>query len=240
MRQEILAVAYNLLPNCHGAVTEEQIYYGIEQMLGQLAAGHPMAGWRQRLGRDLTNAEWTRIYDVTCWLWGQFQRAGLQEVFTQNVNQVLAAHAVMWDLGEDGRLHRVLPQAAQAQVAAALDELRPPQYAPALELFNAARDAYDDRPRRERDACTNVFDAMESVAKEKYGMPNATFGQVVAHLRQTQVLNEEIIGVLETINTLRNRNFGHGMVTPFNLYPAEVDFTYVSCIGAILLFTRTP
>jgi hypothetical protein len=81
---------------------------------------------------------------------------------------------------------------------------------------------------------------MESVAKEKYQRPQATFGNVVAHIRQTQALNEQIIAVLETINTLRNRNFGHGMVAPFSLNPTEVDFTYLVCVGAILMFTRTP
>jgi hypothetical protein len=62
----------------------------------------------------------------------------------------------------------------------------------------------------------------------------------VAHIRQTQALNEQIIAVLETINTLRNRNFGHGMAAPFSLNPTEVDFTYLACVDAILMFTRTP
>ena len=64
MRQEILAATYDLLPLCGAALTEAQIYYGIEQMLGVQAAGNPMAGWRQRLGRDLGNAQWVRIYDA--------------------------------------------------------------------------------------------------------------------------------------------------------------------------------
>lgn len=240
MRQEVLAVIYDLLPQCGAALSEQQIYYGIEQMLGVQAAGNPMAGWRQRLGRDLGNTEWVRIYDVIGWAWSQFQRAGLQEVFRENINRVLAAHGVVWDLGEDGRLRRVLPAAGQAQVAAAFAELAPPRYAPALALANAARDAYDARPRRDRDACSNVFDAMESAAKEKFGMPQSTFGQVVAQIRQRQALNEQIVGLLEAINTLRNRNFGHGMVAPFSLTGPEVDFTYLTCIGAILLLSRTP
>lgn len=92
MRQELLAVIYDLLPLSRPALTEEQIYYGIEQMLGVQAAGNPMAGWRQRLGRDLGNAEWIRIYDVIGWTWSQFQRAGIQGVFRENINRVLAAH----------------------------------------------------------------------------------------------------------------------------------------------------
>jgi hypothetical protein len=240
MRQELLAVIYDILPLCGAVVTEQQIYYGIEQMLGVQAAGNPMAGWRQRLGRDLGNTEWVRIYDVIGWTWSQFQRAGLQEVFRENINRVLAAHAVVWDLGEDGRLHRVLPIVGQGQIVAAFAELAAPRYAPALALANAARDAYNARPRRDRDACSNIFDALESVAKEKFGMPHATFGQVVAHIRQRQGLNEQIIGLLESSNTLRNRNFGHGMVAPFSLTGQEVDVTYLTCIGAVLLLSRTP
>ena len=41
---------------------------------------------------------------------------------------------------------------------------------------------------------------------------------------------------------LRNRGYpvklGHGMTTPFDLSAGEVDFTYLSCIGAILLFIK--
>lgn len=239
MRQEILAIVYNILPNCAGFVTEEQIYYGVEQMLGLQAAGNPMAGWRQRLGRDLGNAEWTRIYDVICWLFGQFQLAGLHEAFKQEVNRALTAYRAAWDLGVDGRLHRVLPAATQTQVEAAIQELRDPQYAPASARFNDARGAYDDQPRRSWDVCTNVFDAMESVAKIKCSMPNATFGEVVNGLRRRQAFNPQILALLEGINILRNRNFGHGMAVQFNLSSAEVDFTYLACISAILLFTRT-
>jgi hypothetical protein len=61
VRQEILAVAYNLLPIINGrGLTEQTLYFGIEQMLGLQAAGNPMAGWRQRLGRDLSAAPWQR------------------------------------------------------------------------------------------------------------------------------------------------------------------------------------
>ncbi|PYV24573.1 MAG: hypothetical protein DMG24_11070 [Acidobacteria bacterium] len=71
-------------------------------------------------------------------------------------------------------------------------------------------------------------------------MPNATFGDVVKHLRQRQAFDPQILAVLEGMNTLRNRSFGHGMTAQFNFTAAEVDFTYLACIGAILLFARTP
>jgi hypothetical protein len=67
---------------------------------------------------------------VIGWAWSQFQRPGLQEVFRENINRVLGAQGVVWDLGEDGRLHRVLPVVGQAQVAAAFAELTATRYAP--------------------------------------------------------------------------------------------------------------
>jgi len=239
MRQELLAVIYDLLPLCGPAVTEQQIYYGVEQMLGVQAAGNPMAGWRQRLGRDLGDAQWTRIYDVIGWLWSQFQRAGLQDIFRQNINRVLAAHAVVWDLGENGRLHRVLPAAANAQIVSAFVELNVPLYASAQTLFNLARDAYDDRPRRDRDACIHIFQSFEATAQIKFAMPGRALDDVLATLRRRETLNAQVLGILDALNVLRHRNFGHGMAEPFGLSGAEVDFTYLACIGAILLLTRT-
>ncbi len=76
------------------------------------------------------------------------------------------------------------------------------------------------------------------VAKEVFSMPTSTFGNVVVHIRQTNALNQDIIKVLEAVNTLRNRNFGHGTTAPFDLKSPDVDFTYLTCIGGILLFAR--
>lgn len=240
MRQQILAVAYDLLPEAHAAFTEQQLYYGIEQMLGEQAAGAPMAGWRQRLGRDLGNAQWPQVYDVVCWLWGQFQRGGLHELFRQNVNEVFAANAVAWDLGADGRMHRFLPGPAQEQVEAAIQELANPAYAAALLLFNAARDAYDGQPRRDRDACMNAFQAVESVAQIHFNMPARAFNDLLADLRRRRVMNAQIIDLLDQLNVLRHRTFGHVMANEFALAPVEVDFVYLTCIAAVLLVTRTP
>jgi hypothetical protein len=240
MRQELVDLIYHVADQSGGAISADgHLYFVILQSLGFQAAASPMGGRSQRIGRDIGNADWHRVYDLIVRLWPEFERAALHEFYREGVNRILAAYGVAWDLGGDGRLYRVLPKEAQAQVEAAFRELGDPKYAPALTLFNAARDAYDDRPRRDRDACANVFDAMESVAKERFGMPHATFGQVLDHIGEMHALNKQIIGVLATINKLRNSNFGHGMTAPFGLTPAEVDFTYLTCIGAILLFARS-
>lgn len=216
------------------------LYFTIIQSLGFDAAGNPHAGRRQRIGRDVGRVHWQRIYDLIERLWPEYQRHALEGVYRENVNRILAAYGISWDLGEDGVLHRVLPRPAQEQVRAVIEELRSPRFVPAVELFTTAANAYDARPQRGRDACSNIFDAMESVAKEIYELPNSTFGQVINHIRRTQALNSQIIETLNAVNNLRNGNFGHGMTDPFGLNPAEVDFTYLTCIGAILLFTRTP
>lgn len=217
---------------------DSRIYQVICQSLGQRAAAQPHGGFRYAAGRNIDQVDWQRIYDLICRLWPEVERAGQSEKYREEVNQILSANGVVWDLDEEGNLRRTLPQAAQQQVKAALVELSAPRFHPALSLFSAAREAYDDRPRRDRDACSNVFDALESVAKEVYQLPNSTFGQVVHHLGQTKALNADVISVLKAVNDLRNHNFGHGMTKPFSLKPSEVDFTYLTCIAGILLLTR--
>ena len=82
------------------------------------------------------------------------------------MNRILTGYGVVWELTEKGRLQRYLPVHAQSVVEVAIAQLAAPNFTPALLLMNAARDAFDDRPRRDRDACTNIFDSMESIAKE--------------------------------------------------------------------------
>jgi hypothetical protein len=237
MRQELLGAIYHV---ANGFLSVDgNLYYTIEQALGQQAAGNPVAGKRQRLGRDLAQAPWQRVYDIIILLWPEFANVfPLQDEYRNAVNTILAAYGVAWDLGNDGMLHRVLPTMATAQVSAAFADLS--AFAGALPLLTSAQQAYDDHPRRPRDACANVFDAMESVAKTKLNMPNATFGAVLAAVRQNNLLNADTIDALEKVNPMRNHHFGHGMVTPFVLQPHEVDFVYLTCVGGALLFARMP
>jgi hypothetical protein len=111
-------------------------------------------------------------------------------------------------------------------VNAAFQELQNPQYAAALQLMNNARDAYDDRPRRGRDACANVFDTMESVAKIKSNRPNDTFGAVKNYIEQNYLLRQEVSNILTALNAMRNGHFGHGMKEVFDLTAAEVAYVF--------------
>ena len=238
LRQELVDLIFHIVETNAQVLQEERIHRILCQSIGKAASAEPHGGFRYAAGRDLARADWQRVYDLIIRLWPEFLNAGLHEQYRESVNRILAGHRVVWELDEDGRLHRVVPIAAGQLIAAAMAELGDPRFAPALALLYAAVDAFDDRPRRDRDACANVFDCMESVAKEVFQMPTATFGAVVAHVRQAQAMQAEVISVLESVNTLRNRKFGHGMTVPFDLSPAEVDFTYLTCIGAVLLFAR--
>lgn len=243
MRQEFVDAVYLAAGESNGRLdVDRDLYLTIIQSLGYEAAGNPHAGRRQRIGRDISREEtnWTRVYDLIVRLWPEFQRVGFEGVYRDATNRILTAYGSAWELQDDGRLQRVLPRAAQAQVVAAFAELGDAQYAPSLALFNSARDAYDDRPRRDREACGNVFDALESVAKIKYNRPNETFGQVKNYIVQNHLFRQEIVDVFTALNDMRNGHFGHGMAVQFDLSGPEVDFVYLNCIGSILVLTRTP
>lgn len=238
LRHELVDLVFHLAEHNSRVLKEERMHRIICQSIGVVASGQPYGGYRYAAARDLGKVHWQRVYDVICRLWPEFLAAGLEDQYRQAVNRILAGYGVVWELTEAGRLQRNIPAPAQALVDAAIIELNDPRFSPALVLLNSARDAFDDRPRRDRDACSNVFDSMESVAKEVFQMPNATFGSVLGQIRKTNLLAAEIISVLDAINTLRNRKFGHGMTTPFNLTAGAVDFTYLTCFGAILILVK--
>lgn len=240
---ELYAVADQTIPpgGMQRAIdVDRDLYLDIVQSLSDDISANPANGKRPRISRDLIAAGWTRVYDLIEGLWSKFAARGAHELYRQSVNSIFAAHNVAWDLGEDGKLHRVLPAVAIAQIASAFSDMRNAVYSAALTLASAAQVAFDARPRRDRDACSNMFDAAESVAKTKLNLPTATFGQVIEAAQQQNRIHPDVIESLRKLNALRNRNFGHGMTTPFELSAAEVDFTYFSCIAAIVLFARLP
>ena len=169
-------------------------------------------------------------------LWPEFAAADCVGDYLDGVRRILAAHGIAWDMNDDGQLYRVMYPVARERVDAALEVLSEPRFIAAQGIFNDARLAYDARPRRDRDACANAFDALEAVAKIVDIAPDATFHDVLGRIRRRRVLNEQVVGLLEAVNTLRNRNFGHGV--PFSLRPEEVDFTHAVCAAGIVLLAR--
>jgi glutamate mutase epsilon subunit len=82
------------------------------------------------------------------------------------------------------------------------------------------------------------MDALESVAKEVFNMPTATFGNVLSEMRRQQRVAPDTISVLQKLYDMANNHFRHGMVTAFILATAEVDFVVLSCMAGIFLITR--
>ena len=238
MRQELIDLFFRLVEHLDDwrLFPRGRLYQIISQSLGVRAAAEPRGDFRDFAGQVVERVEWPRVYDLISRLWVEYSSIEMANEFREGVNRILAGYGSAWELVADGRLQRVLPVPAQEQVEATFAELRAPGYAAALALFRAATDAYNDQPRRDRDACTNMFDAMEAAAKEKYQMRNAALDAVLDRARRANDLNPRTIAVLNEINILRHQNFGHGMA--FNFDPAEVDFIYLTCVGGILLFTR--
>jgi hypothetical protein len=236
LRHEFIDAACHVLGQVNG-YDERRLHRIVAQSLGLQPAGEPYGGFRRAMSRDVDNADWPRVYDLICRLWPEVPW-DLQDSYRAAINRILAAYHVAWDLGEDGLLHRVLPPSVQGQVETAFRELSAPRFSAALPSFRDAMAAYDDRPRRERDTCSNIFDALESVAKEIFGMPAATFGGVLIEARKQQSMAAETTAALQKLYDMANGHFRHGMITPFTLKPAEVDFILVSCMAGILLFVR--
>lgn len=238
MRRELIDFIYNLSEHYHEEISPEYVYQVICNSLGFEALSFVPGGYRPASAKNLIKVDWSRTYDLIDRLWPDFERQGLGKKYIEGVNKILAGYCTAWELDDEGRVYRIVPEAAVSLVKTTFAELKRANLTSALELFDDGRDAYDDRPARDRDACANMFAAMEAVAKEKFQMPQATFGDVVTKMFKTNAVNHQITGVFQALNDLRNKQFGHGMTAPFRLSKQEVDFTYLSCVGGILHFAR--
>jgi hypothetical protein len=240
MRHELADLFFHLFRRIMGRTDEEDFYQIISQSLGRVPERRPLGGFRLAASELIEEAEWPRVYDLITRIWLEFRyNPDVQEDYRDAVNRILSGNHVVWELDNQGHFHRVLPEEVENQIDAAVQELSEARFASALHLLDEAMNAYNDIPRRDRDACANAFDAMEAVAKIVYQKPTDTFSRDIEHIRRNNLLDSGIVRTVETINRLRNGNFGHGMTTPFTLTGAEVDFIYLSCISGILLFSRT-
>ena len=236
LRQEFAGLVLHLAGRCDN-LDPATVYRAAALSLGVLPVGEPYRGGFERaLGREIGRAEWPQVYDLMVRLWPDFEAAGCGADYRDGVRAILSAHAIAWDMDDRGQLHRVMHPVAQARVDAALAVLSEDRFDDARCIFSDARAAYDDHPRRNREVCANSFDAMEAVGKIAFAMPTATFHDVLQRIRDRGALNVQVVGVLESVNVLRHRTFGHG--APFPLQPEEVEFTYTVCTAGIVLLAR--
>jgi len=235
MRTELLDSVFALADDAVGPSTRT-LYNAITGALGIVAAVQPYGGLLRRASEHLNQADWPRVFDIILRLVPEFTRRGRLGEYRNAVNTVLAAHGIVWDLGEDARLVRILPAEAANQVAATVRELADPEFQAASELLATAQHAFNAIPRRDRDACANVFDALESVGRQRFG--GATFGDALGNLRARGGMDRYTMRSLQSLEIVRHNHFGHGGQVAFGLSPAEVDFVYITCIAGIFLLVR--
>ena len=115
MRQQFVVAIYGVadqtMPPMGGqrAVdVDRDLYLDIVQSLSDDISANPANGKRPRIARDLSAADWPRVYDVIEGLWPKFFSRGAHIAYREAINLLLAAHNIAWDLGTDGKLHRVL------------------------------------------------------------------------------------------------------------------------------------
>jgi hypothetical protein len=237
MRGELVDFLFQLADDSNGLVQPSVIYEATGLMLGAGITANPYGSYRTQVAGYIGGADWRRVYDWISRLCHEFERAGLADQFREGVNVVLAAHGIVWELDAAGHWQRILAEPLRQQVASAIAELDRVGFEPSRRLFNDATEAFNARPRRDRDACSNAFDALESAAKIVY-QPADTFGRVLDEVRRRGTLDKQVQQVLRDVEKIRHTNFGHGMAEPFRLQEAEVDFVYTVCAAGIPLFTR--
>ena len=235
LRLEWISAVFGLADEGHSNSTN--LYQMINGTLGISDSVKPYGGHAHRAGENLCRAEWERFYDVVLRIYREFSRCGAASKYIAVTNDVLAAHGIVWHLSDGGGLERILPTDVHVNVVAAFEELAEPKYKAACELFLLAKEAFDARPRRERDAGANAFDGLESVIKIRFG-DHGTFGQVLD--KRKGALNKEVFEVLRKIEVVRHNHLGHGTAAPFSLSSGEVDLIYVSCLMAARLIVRLP
>jgi hypothetical protein len=226
-RNELIDLVFSL---ADAPLTEDHLFRLMTQNIGASVSANPYGGYRYAIGRDLGRADWVRVYDLLPRLADEFRQEGRFETFRSNLNRILAGNAIAWDMNEEGNLVRVLPEEAARSVRVAVREL-------ARSEFEAAH-RLNAHPQRARDACANAFDAIESAGKVVAEVPSGTFDDVLKKFRSSNALARETIRMLQEMNTIRHNHFGHGMSEPFSLSTHEVDFVYVSCMAAGILFAR--
>lgn len=241
MRHELIDLIFHIVEiNPWAHLKAERIYNIICQSLGTLDDREHYGDFSYAASLILEKADWPRVYDVITRLWPNFFLAEVHEQYRNGVNRILSGYKIVWELNENGRFRRVVPPLTSELIGVVISELSDPRFAPALELVNAATAAFDDHPQRGYDACSNIFKCMESVAKEVFQMPTATFGEVLKTIKHapSPKLTIEVIRVLEQINALRGNKLGHGMTEQFNLSTQEIDFVYMTCFAAIHSLVR--
>ena len=120
MRTELVNAVFALADETGVGPSERTLYDAVTGSLGVIAAVTPYGGLRRRASEHLNQTDWPRVFDIVLRLVPEFARRGRIAEYRQAVNSILGAHGMVWDLDENGRLIRVLPEIAALQVTSSI------------------------------------------------------------------------------------------------------------------------
>ncbi len=205
---------------------------------GLIVGTPPGAVLWKTVQHNIDDCKWPEVYNLIEAMYAELRSSSLAGaiLFEKEVNRVFGEESIGWKLDSDGLLQRTLPAAVHVQVEQIFAELEAPRFSPALVHLRSAYEAYNARPRSDLDVCSKIFDALESVAKEGFSLPNGTFGDVLKKARGA--FSPETISTLEKLYAMASNHFRHGNTEPFALRPSETDFVYVTCLAGMMLFVR--
>ena len=123
MRQEVVALFFDYAARVEAEGeswvpkwTEPEprrVYEIVCGSLGLGIASEPSGTYHGKVSRAIAAAPWFRVYDLVERFASEYGRF---EGFCDNIDQVLAAHGVVWELDSHGTLVRVLPPGPSACV----------------------------------------------------------------------------------------------------------------------------
>ncbi len=233
LRQEFVAIAFDMIDQ---AARDRQTHLRrvIARLLRITRTEQMHGGFRAAASRGVRQVGWPGFYDFVAGLWPEIPPE-FRAHYLAEVNRLLTAHGVVWRLDADGQLRRRLSPTAQRQIDTAFRRLAQPRFATALASFRDAMSAYHDRPRRERDVCHDMLDAVAAVSKEALAMPSASFSHVLAKAARCDPLEgRRRTAVLRRLQAIVDGR--SGATNGVALEPTEVDFVFRACVAGILLF----
>ena len=109
----------------------------------------------------------------------------------------------------------------------------------ALDKIYRRRDRYEipDWQRQEVWGTSKKQNLIDSILRG-WKLPSEHPRCAKARSAGTEMAALETLRMLEALNMMRHNHFGHGMSEPFSLSAQEVDFVYLSCMAAAILFAR--
>lgn len=96
LRHEFIDLAFHVLERAMD-VDERRLHQIIVQTLGGFPSGQPYGGPRRECSREISRAQWPRVFDLICRLWIELP-GPLRDEYRTGVNRILAGRSMTFTL----------------------------------------------------------------------------------------------------------------------------------------------